>query len=207
MYPRRSLFKKAGILLLLIFPLTGMGQSANEEGSPPAFTNLNAGFGMLYGGLGANAEAGYGHFSGYGAFGYAPANSKDGTTIKASLNYQFGLRYYINVGSDMLFPRVGLGMGWVTNYYDSRIGTRAYDQHVNGLTLHLGAQVYSEEGFVFNFDLGLGSKYTLLNPTKHPFFRTVYFGPNVGIGYDMSRIFNKNSKQDRVKNREINPFE
>jgi len=161
---------------------------------------------MLYGGLGANGEVGQGHMSGYGAFGYAPASTKDASTIHASLNYQFGLRYYLNVGSNVVFPRAGLGFGWVTNYYDSRIGSKTYSQHVNGLTVHLGTQVYSEEGLVFNFDLGLGSKYLILNPSSHPHFRTVYVGPNVGIGYDLTRLFSGGTKSRRIKNNEINPF-
>lgn len=194
------------ILFLLLQPLFTKSQSSNEESVPAAFGNANVGFGMLYGGLGINAEAGYLHYSSYACLGYAPTSTRDNNTINSSFNYQLGLRYYINVGSQVLFPRVGFGVGWVTNYYDSRIGTKPYNEHVNGLTLHLGAQVYSEEGFVFNFDLGLGSKYIIFNASSHPYFRTVYLGPNIGIGYDLSRLFNKEAKTRRIKNREINPF-
>lgn len=195
------------LLAVLLIPVWAFGQSPNEEEETPqpVFANLNAGFGMLYGGLGGNAEVGYSHFSIYGAYGYAPESADGLTVIKSSLNYQFGARYYLNVGSKFFFPRIGLGFGWVTNYHDDRI-TVPYDQHVNGLTMHLGMQIYSAEGLVISVDAGMGSKVAILNPGNHPHFFPFYIRPCVGIGYDLTRLYAKGGTR-RLQNEEINPFE
>jgi len=161
---------------------------------------------MPYGGLGGNFELGAGHFSGFGAFGYAPKTSDGTAIIKASYNYQAGIRYYFDVGSNILFPRVGLGFGWITNYYDQRITLANYDQSVEGISLTTGIQVYSFEGFVFNFDLAMSSKLVITNPKTHPFFYGFYIRPCVGIGYDITRLFSR-KRSDTLKNKEINPFD
>jgi hypothetical protein len=176
------------------------GQSSNDqsEGNSSFFANANGGFGMLYGGFGGNIEAGIGHFSGFVSVGYATARIYDTVTIQPSLNYQFGLRYYFDVGSDVLFPRVGIGYGWVTNYYDERLAGLDYDQHVEGISLHIGVQFYSMEGVVFNFDVGMSSKYAISQGDQHPFFYPLYVRPNVGIGYDLVRLFGKTRSGTRV---------
>lgn len=195
-------------LILLFLPslLTGQSSNGSDATAKPFFANVNAGFGMFYGGLGGNLEFGYSHFSLFGAYGYAPEAVEGTIVIESTLNYQFGARYYLDVGSEFFFPRIGLGMGWVTNYYDERIGTAPYDQHVEGLTLHLGMQIYSSEGVVFNFDAGMGSNAAIIRSSSHPHFYAFYIRPCIGIGYDLTRLFEKGGTR-RVKNKEINPFD
>ncbi|MEZ4721314.1 MAG: hypothetical protein R2813_05485 [Flavobacteriales bacterium] len=163
------------------------------------------GFGMIYGGLGGTAELGYGHFSVYGSLGYAPRNSDNPVVIKNTINVQGGGRYYFDVGSDLIFPRIGFGYGWITNYYDERIGTAVYDQSVDGLSIHTGLQIYSEEGVIFNFDIAMSSNLVINNPSTHPYFFAFYIRPCIGVGYDVSRAFNR-KKSRRIQNKEINPF-
>lgn len=197
------------LILLFAFCLVGgnglHAQSDNAETSK-IYANLNAGFGLLYGGLGGNLEIGTGHFSGFGSFGYATPRSFDTIRIAPTYNYMFGLRYYFNVNSNVLFPRVGLGYGWITNYYNDKIGNASYDQTVHGLSLHLGAQFYTLEGLVFNFDVGIASKVAITNPSSHPHFYSLYVRPNIGIGYDLTHLFNKGGKSDHIKNKDIDPF-
>lgn len=183
-----------------------LGQGSNGEGSSGYFASLSAGFGMMYGGLGANLEVGSGHFSGFGAFGYAPETNDGPIKIPSSFNYQGGLRYSFNIGSEFVYPRVGVGFGWVTNYYDTRIKAKSYDHHVEGVTLHAGIQVYSNEGFVFSFDAGMGSKLTITNPNRHPHFYSFYIRPCIGVGFDIARFFERKDGK-KIKNDEINPFE
>ena len=71
---------------------------------------------MPYGGLGGNFELGAGHFSGFGAFGYAPKTSDGTAIIKASYNYQAGIRYYFDVGSKHPFPK-----SWVRFWLDYKL--------------------------------------------------------------------------------------
>jgi hypothetical protein len=194
------------ISIFYISKVSAQSENTNEDPTSTYFASLSGGFGMMYGGLGANLEVGSGHFSGFGAFGYAP-QTKDGTiNIPASFNYQGGLRYSINIGSEFVYPRLGIGFGWVTNYYDSRIKMKSFDHHVEGITLHAGIQVYSNEGFVFSFDAGMGSKLTITNPNRHPHFYSFYIRPCIGVGYDVTRLF-KRKDGKKIKNDEINPFE
>jgi len=184
-------------------PFTG---SAQEGSSVNYFANVSAGFGMIYGGLGGHAEVGMKHFAVYGAFGHAPKSSDINYTIPSSNNYHFGLRYYANVGSQYIFPRVGIGYGWLSNYYNQKIGTDPYDHSVEGLSLQLGLQFYSYEGLVFSFDAGMGSKVLISNPSSHPHYFDFYIRPCIGIGYDIARIFNKD-RTKRLRNQEITPFD
>jgi hypothetical protein len=117
------------------------------------------------------------------------------------------LRYYIDAGSDLLFPRVGIGYGWITNYHSDAIGHLNYEQTVYGLSLHLGVQFYTPEGFVFNFDLGMGSRYTITQVDMHPHFYEFYIRPNIGIGYDLTKLITGRNKVERIRNQEINPFQ
>jgi hypothetical protein len=181
------------------------GQSINN--SQPVYGNLSAGFGMLYGGLGGNLELGIGHFAGHLSLGHATRRIVDQVTISPTTNWGVGLRYYFDLMNENIFPRIGLGYGWITNYYNEAIGTQTYDQSAYGLLLHLGIQFYSAEGFVFSFDAGLGSRYTITNIVSHPHFYPIYIRPNIGIGYDLSRIWKKSSNAKTIKNRAINPFE
>ncbi len=198
--------------LLLLFlgtiPIGALGQSSNEAaaGSPNFYTNINAGFGLLYGGFGGNLEGGIGHFAGFGALGYATKRTYDTVTIKPSVNYHFGLRYYINVGSEALFPRIGIGYGWIANYYSPSIGNQLYDQNVKGLSLHLGAQFYTVEGLVFNFDVAMSSKLVIANADNHPSFFPFYARPCIGIGYDLTKLFRDDEGASRIRNKEIDPF-
>ncbi len=180
------------------------GQSSNT--SPAVYSNINAGFGSIYGGLGGNLEVGIGHFSAYASTGYATRRVVDNIRIEPSVNWGVGLRYYFNLNNEVLYPRIGIGYGWITNYYNEAIGNQAYEQSVYGLLTHVGLQFYSTEGLVFNFDLGMGSKYTITNTADHPFFYTFYIRPNVGIGFDLTRIWNKSKEGKTIKNKEINPF-
>lgn len=195
-----------GILALLMLAASFLHSQSNENPEPAEyFASLSAGFGMIYGGLGGSLEVGAGHFSGFGAFGYAPKTSDGTVNIPSSFNYQIGMRYSFNVGNQYLYPRVGLGFGWITNYYDHRIKNKAYDHSVEGASLHLGVQVYSGEGFVFSFDAGMGSKLAITRPNRHPYFYNFYIRPCIGVGYDISRLFKSSGKH--IKNDEINPFD
>lgn len=196
-----------GIIAFVISAFESTSQSTNEtEATSLYFSNVSAGFGMLYGGLGGNFEIGVRHFSGFGAFGYAPKTTDGNAVIKPSYNFQAGLRYYLNVGSDIIFPRIGLGFGWITNYYDQRITLVKYDQNVQGLSVSTGLQVYSFEGFVFSFDLAMSSNLIITKPQTHPFFYGFYIRPCIGIGYDLTRIFGS-QRSGTIKNKEINPFD
>ena len=192
-------------LTLSVLHLSGYSQSENDDSPAQYFASLSAGFGMMYGWLGANLEVGAGHISGFGGFGYAPETNDGNANIPSSFNYQIGLRYSFDVGSKFIYPRVGLGFGWVTNYYDERIKNKPYDHSVEGATLHAGIQVYSGEGFVFSFDAGMGSNLIITNQNSHPHFYPFYIRPCIGIGYDVSRLFDR--KNRKIKNDEINPFE
>jgi hypothetical protein len=186
-------------------PVQLFAQSANS--SPSVYSNLNAGFGAVYGGLGGNLEVGLGHFSAYLSGGYATKRVVDNISIEPTVNWGTGIRYYFNLNNDVLFPRVGLGYGWITNYYNEAIGNQAYNQQVYGLLGHVGVQFYSTEGLVFNFDLGMGSKYIITNAVQHPFFYAFYIRPNIGIGYDLTRIWSRSKEGRTIKNKEINPFD
>ncbi|NQV52312.1 MAG: hypothetical protein HQ500_03975 [Flavobacteriales bacterium] len=196
------------LLLLSATSISALSQSSNEEGagSPDFYTNVNAGFGLLYGGFGGNLEGGIGHFAGFGALGYATKRTYDTVTINPSVNYHFGLRYYLNVGSEVLFPRIGIGYGWIANYYSPSIGNRSYDQNVKGLSLHLGAQFYTVEGLVFNFDVAMSSKLVISNVNDHPSFFPFYLRPCIGIGYDLTKLVNDDDGSGRIRNKEIDPF-
>ena len=185
--------------------MPGVAQDG-QNASPSYFSNASLGFGMIYGGLGANAEFGIKHLSAFGSFGYAPKSYGTAIPIQATYNYLLGFRYHLDAGSEMIFPHAGIGYGWVTNYYDQRISLIKYDQNVYGLSLHTGVQIYSEEGFVFNFDLAMSSSAVIANPDKHPYFFAFYIRPCVGIGYDLARVFDK-EKGQTIKNRKINPFD
>lgn len=184
------------------------GQSDNEAGNtdPQFYSNVNGGFGMLYGGFGGNIEAGVGHFAGFGALGYATERTIDTVTIAPSVNYHAGIRYYFNVGSEVLFPRVGLGFGWIANYYNDRLGNDPLDQRVSGLSLHLGAQFFTFEGLVFNFDVAMGSRYAITRASDHPLFFPFYIRPCIGIGYELTTLFRKDASNKMIQNKEIDPF-
>jgi len=181
--------------------------SNNSSKGSSTFANLSAGFGMNYGGLGGNFELGTGHFSGFAALGYAPETFEGIIRIESSFNYQVGVRYYFNVGNEFIFPRIGAAFGWITNYYNQRIGAANYNQNVQGGSLQLGVQIISLEGFVFNFDAGMGTNAAIIKPKSHPHFYNFYIRPCIGIGYDLSRLFNKDRDAKRVKNKAINPFD
>lgn len=194
-------------LCLLLAVLLFRGIHANSQSDDgKLYANVNAGFGMLYGGLGGNAELGTGHFSAFGALGYAPLRVLDTIRINPTVNYQFGLRYYFNVGSDVIFPRVGLGYGWITNYYNELIGNAPYKQKVQGLSLHLGTQFYSPEGIVVNFDIAAGSKYGIVNANEHPHFFGLYVRPSIGLGIDLTQFFSDRKKSEHIRNKVIDPL-
>ena len=194
------------VIIIFLFALTNIkGQEQVKESAP--FVNISGGFGNIYGGYGTNAELGSGHFALYGTFGYANERVIDTIRLNSTFNYQLGLRYYFNVGSEVLFPRIGFGYGWVTNYYNEQIGNVKYDQTVFGINMHVGTQVYSAEGFIFSFDINVASKYTISNENRHPFFYSLYVRPNIGIGYDLTRLFSQSKHKRHIKNKAINPFE
>lgn len=197
----------AGLLLILTFGVATPGNAQEQSTESSKFVNASGGVGNIYGGFGINAEAGSGHLAGYGTLGYANERVIDTIRLNSSINYQVGLRYYFNVGSEILYPRIGLGYGWVTNYYNANIGNDNYDQTVHGINAHLGTQVYSPEGFIFSFDLNIASKYTISMENTHPFFYNIYIRPNIGIGYDLTRLFGRSKRKTLIKNKAINPFE
>lgn len=202
--PRKGLFFVIFSVLSLCTSTSANGQQATQ--TPSLFANINGGFGMSYGGLGGNLEAGVKHFSGFGAVGYAPQGADGTIIIKPSINYHFGVRYYFDVGNDQFFPRLGVGCGWITNYYDTRIGVKSYVQNVQGFAIQPGAQFYSAEGFVFSFDLAISGAPFIFNPNTHPYFYKAYVRPCIGIGYDLTRILQIKRKTKKIKNDEINPF-
>lgn len=196
------------LLLIVSSPKLAMGQSSNEDDpeGPSFYSSVNGGFGLLYGGFGGSIEGGMGHFAGFGSLGYATKRSIDTLTIAPSVNYHLGVRYYFNVGNEVFFPRVGLGFGWISNYYTEAIASSEYDQNVKGLSLHLGAQFYTFEGLVFNFDVAMSSKFVITAPESHPHFFPFYIRPCIGIGYDLSNLFGEENGSKRIKNKEIDPF-
>ncbi len=194
-------------LLLLLFSQFIIAQSSNDQKQEPSniYANANIGFGLLYGGYGLHAEIGKKHFGCFASFGYATERQIDNITIKPSINYHAGLRYYFDVNSDVVFPRVGLGFGWITNYYNEKIGNQPYDQSAYGLSAQVGAQFYAASGIVVNFDIAMSSNTVILSPQTHPHFFRFYARPCIGIGYDLQRLFEK-KKPKSVQNKEINPF-
>ena len=195
-------------LLILSFIILTSSLRAQEQTSESVrFINASGGFGNIYGGFGANLEAGSGHLAAFGTAGYATARVIDTLLLNATTNFQIGLRYYFNVGSEVLFPRIGIGYGWVTNYYNAKIGNSSYDQTVHGINAHVGTQVYSPEGFIFSLDLNFASKYAISMGNNHPHFFTLYVRPNIGIGYDLTRLFGRSKRKTLIKNKAINPFE
>ncbi|GAB5540026.1 MAG: hypothetical protein Salg2KO_21290 [Salibacteraceae bacterium] len=192
------------IVLSLCLGLEAISQQS-ETNTVSYFANASGGLGMIYGGLGGNIEVGARHFSVFGAYGYAPQSSDLTITIPASYNYHFGLRYYANIGSPYIYPRIGVGFGWLSNYYNDRIGMSKYDHSVEGMSVQLGVQFYSAEGVVFSFDAGMGSKVLITNPNRHPYFFDFYIRPCIGIGYDIARLFDK-ERGNKIRNKEISPF-
>jgi hypothetical protein len=194
-------------LLLLLFSQLIIAQSSNDQKQEPSniYANANIGFGLLYGGYGLHAEIGKKHLGCFAGFGYATERQVDNITLKPSINYHAGLRYYFDVNSEVVFPRVGLGFGWITNYYNEKIGNQLYDQSVYGLSAQVGAQFYAASGIVVNFDIAMSSSAVILSPQTHPHFFGFYARPCIGIGYDLQRIF-KTKKPKSVQNKEINPF-
>ncbi len=190
---------------LLLFAFTCSAQEQASESN--RFINASGGFGNVYGGFGTNVEVGSGHVAVFGTCGYATDRVVDTIRLNATVNYQAGIRYYFNVGSEVLYPRIGIGYGWVTNYYNVKIGNNNYDQNVHGINAHIGTQVYSPEGFIFSFDLNFASKYAISMASRHPFFYTIYIRPNIGIGYDLTRLFGRSQRKTLIKNKAINPFE
>lgn len=199
---RRFLYISSIAVLLFV----QYSSAAQESNTPSVYSNLCAGLGMTYGGYGASAEAGIKHFSAFASFGYAPPTVDGLVIIDPSFNYHFGMRYYLNVGSNLIFPRVGLSYGWITNYYDQRIGNRNYLQTVDGLCGQIGVQFYSTEGIVVNFDLAMSGAALVTHQSVHPYFFNFYLRPCIGIGYDLSRIYNRD-RGERIRNNEISPFE
>ncbi|GAB4378329.1 MAG: hypothetical protein Kow0075_08130 [Salibacteraceae bacterium] len=183
--------------------LPALGQDDDKTGW---FGSINAGFGMPYGGLGGNLEIGTGHYSVFAGWGYAPASADLNRSIPSSVNYTVGVRYYFDVGSEYFFPRIGLAAGWVTNYYHQAIGNQPYDSHVNGISGHIGVQVYSTEGVVFSFDASMSSNVVIFKSSSHPYFYPFYIRPSVGIGFDLVRIFTSKSERSPVRNKAINPL-
>lgn len=174
-------------------------------GSDP-FYNINLGFGMPYGGLGLNGEYGKGHISFHAGFGYALRNKTDTIVIEDSWNWQVGARYYINVNSEVVFPRIGISYGWITNYYADRIGNTEYDQNVTGFSVHIGSQFYTLEGLVISVDLTGSSRVFIANVGTHPYFFDVYIRPAVGIGVDLHSLFSRGGDGKKIRNRAIDPF-
>lgn len=175
--------------------------------SPELFSNINVGFGLPYGGIGLNAELGAGHFSSFAGFGFAPKRSIDTLTIKPTLNYLLGFRYYFDVKSNIIYPRIGAAFGWVTNYYNSKIGNESYSQKVNGLSIQVGTQFYSTEGVVLSIDLVMSSKYLIVSADSHPHFYSFYIRPAIGVGIDISGIKKKKKKAKTIKNDRIDPLQ
>lgn len=197
----------ASISLIYFASLNQLAAQQDLEDKSISFMNLNAGFGIPYGGLGGNFELGIGHFSTFCGLGYAWERSIDSITIDPTVNYLLGFRYYFDVNSTIVFPRVGLSFGWVTNYYNENIGSQPYRQKAEGLSLHTGLQVYSTEGIVVNLDLVMSSKYVILNAEEHPHFYPFYIRPAIGIGIDLNSIsFQRREKKKTIKNKEIDPL-
>jgi len=122
-------------------------------------------------------------------------------------NYHFGVRYYFNVNNEYIYPRIGLGYGWLTNYHPDDGSVADYDQTVHGLSLHLGVQFYSQEGLVISLDAAIGTKYAITRPETHPGFYNVYVRPTIGIGYDLTRLLSKGERKRRIQNSTIDPFQ
>jgi hypothetical protein len=180
-------------------------QSSNaEDGEQTVFANVNLGVGSIYGGIGLNSEVGYKHMSVFGSFGYAPERLVEEITIKSSWNYHTGVRYYFDINQEAVFPRAGLGFGWITNYYNTKIGSASYNQNVYGFSAHAGTQIYSHVGVVFSIDLVVTAQPFILNSDQHPHFQNLYLRPTIGIGYDLQRLFKKRTKN--VQNKTIDPF-
>ena len=196
-----------GLLFSLLFVISTPSSAQEQSTESSTFVNASAGAGNIYGGFGINAEAGSGHLDGFGTLGYANERVIDTIRLNSSINYQVGLRYYFNIGSEVLYPRIGVGYGWVTNYYNANIGNDNYDQTVHGINAHIGTQVYSPEGFIFSFDLNFASKYAISMENTHPFFYNIYIRPNIGIGYDLTQLFGESKRKTLIKNKAINPFE
>jgi|APSaa5957512493_1039668.scaffolds.fasta_scaffold33966_2 hypothetical protein len=203
---RRELIRRIAPMIFLCFVFSSPvhAQSENQEVSN-YYLNGNLGFGMIYGGLGSNVELGKGHFSGFGSFGYATKRVVDTTTINSTWNYMLGLRYYINANSDILFPRVGLGYGWITNYYTDQLANVDYMQKVEGLSLHLGVQFYTLDGLVVNFDLGMASNLAITQVDQHPYFFDFYLRPMIGVGYGITNLFGDADRSKHIKNKTIRP--
>ena len=199
-------------LLLLVSALSLVGSNllAQEQtktaSASEMFMNGTIGFGIPYGGLGASFELGAGHFSSFAGLGYAPRRTIDTVVINATFNYLLGFRYYFDVNSDFIYPRIGLSFGWITNYYSERIGSESYKQKVEGLSLQVGTQFYSAEGFVLNLDLAMSSRHVILQEDMHPHFYTFYLRPAIGVGFDINSIGNRKKKSRTIKNERIDPL-
>lgn len=176
--------------------------SNNKEES--TFGNVNFGVGSIYGGVGLNAEIGKKHISIFGSFGYAPERLVDEITLKPTWNYHTGFRYYFDIKHESIYPRAGVGFGWIANYYNTRIGPADYNQNVFGLASHVGLQFYSPAGLVISVDLLATARPFIVNVDQHPYFTKVYVRPTLGIGYDIQRLFKKRNKS--VQNKTIDPF-
>jgi len=192
-------------LLTATVPLFAQEQKASWSSSE-LFSNLNVGIGSPYGGLGLNAELGAGHFSSFLGLGYAPRRRLDTITIDPTFNYLLGFRYYFNVNSNVLYPRLGVSLGWVTNYYNERIGGDSYKQRVEGMSIQAGTQIVSADGFILSLDLSMSSRYVILNEDEHPYFYDFYIRPTLGVGLDIGRLGLKRNKRKTIKNDRIDPL-
>lgn len=192
------------LVFSILFIQNTFCQSSNTD-EDNTFGNVNFGLGTIYGGIGLNAEIGKKHMSVFGSFGYAPERLVDEIKLKPTWNYHAGFRYYFDINHEAIFPRAGLGFGWIANYYNTRIGTADYNQSVFGLASHVGLQFYSDAGLVISVDLLATASPFLLNADQHPHFTKIYLRPTLGIGYDVQRLFKKRSKN--VQNKTIDPFE
>lgn len=177
-----------------------------EQASSDFFASINAGLGMPYGGFGLQAEIGKEHIAAFAAFGHATAVRDIPVTIPATWNWQVGTRYYFNVGSEMIYPRAGFAVGWITNYYHDLIGAAVYNPSVYGPSAQLGLQIVSVHGIVVNLDAAMAAEAFIFDRPSHPHFYDFYIRPSVGIGYEISRLSLARKKKDLL-NKEINPFE
>jgi len=198
-----------GILLTgFVAACLSVGQKAQAQNEGGQFANLNAGFGQTYSGLGLNGEYGKDPFGISISFGYQWKQKFDDILLDESFNWAVGLRYYIKVGNEMVYPRVGLQFGWVTNYYDARIEDNPYEPEVYALSGQLGVQVYSQRFFIFNLDLFVTPEFTVLDLEDHPHFYPYLIRPAIGIGLDLTQFLSSLKKTEKnQKNKPINIFD
>ncbi|MEM9022956.1 MAG: hypothetical protein AAGB22_04395 [Bacteroidota bacterium] len=191
-----------GLFFYLTMLLSPLQATAQDKGAIPML-NAKLGLGVPYGGLGLNLEYGYDRISIFLVKGWAwGRQATDEVRIDPTFNYGLGVRYHFRLRNEFLTPRVGLEMGWVTNYYNSKIEDRRYDQSVYGLSVQGGLEFLTEAGVLVNLDLAVTPDFAILTQDEHPFFFSWYIRPAIGIGYDFSALLYGEKRQKKRKKRQ-----